>query len=355
MKTSGIIPQTANILNTAPPYKQNRNNISYSGKPKQKEDVVEYKKPSFMRKVGGYFIGSWASSAVNIALGLPLTVGILGALHKYKGGSFEENERAAQKMADESGLTKKGFKNLFIDKDNKQQLVDKVLEEIDISTKKSKVAQFKEKCAEKYIDATIGKGEKGTGKALLQSFKKVIAEVYAWMVEKGFNAFYLPETNVAATAKKKSDLIYHEIGHAMNANSSKFAKFAQSAARRIPALVLPITMLTALCHTNLKPKNNEEKSKTTKVLDYIKNNAGKLTFFSFVPMIMEEALASARGIKFVGKEFGTGRAAKIGALYTVALGSYIGAAAIQGYAVKIAGKVRDKIVYPKPKTKVEEN
>ena len=50
--------------------------------------------------------------------------------------------------------------------------------------------------------------------------------------------------------------------------------------------------------------------KKEKTLDFIANNAGKLTLASYMPMLAEEALASHRGIgqakKYVSKEILSG-------------------------------------------------
>ena len=102
----------------------------------------------------------------------------------------------------------------------------------------------------------------------------------------GKGAFYHPLCNVAIAPNSNPLLITHELGHAINANSFKGAKYLCPALRAIPlvgAVVIPAIAMW-------KAFSNKENS-------FIKDNAGKITFLSFLPMIGEEALASARALK----------------------------------------------------------
>lgn len=332
---------------------------NFQGKGKSKNENEKHN-PSFIRKVGGYFGGSFASSGVSAALSIPLTAAVLGTIHYYPEKDSDNIVNAANDIVKQKGLDKKGVKLLFVDDKNESTLRKIVYKEYLQQAPKSKIGKLRLKITENYFKS-INKMMKQslektspydakTNKLLknfnLKSMQKFMTTVITTMVKKGFNAFYLPEGNVAATAKNRASLIFHEMGHAANANSSKVMKTLITKIRAIPKMVAAPVMLVALCHTNKKSKPEGEKNKFTKALDFIKNNSGKIVFASFLPMIAEEALASIRGVGYAKKALGATKALKIAGLYSIALTSYIGSGAIVGYSTKVAGKVRDKIVYP---------
>lgn len=108
-------------------------------------------------------------------------------------------------------------------------------------------------------------------------------------VARGANAFYADGLKLAVAPKSKPSLILHELGHAITAHKGKFLKFLQKS--RIYAASVP----TALIMLNgLTPKRQGEET-------FIEKHAGKIGFCAFLPTIIEEGLASWRGIRAAEK------------------------------------------------------
>ena len=108
-------------------------------------------------------------------------------------------------------------------------------------------------------------------------------------VARGANAFYADGLKLAVAPKNKPSLILHELGHAITAHKGKFLKFLQKS--RIYAASVP----TALIMLNgLTQKRQGEES-------FIEKHAGKIGFCAFLPTIIEEGLASWRGISAAEK------------------------------------------------------
>lgn len=108
-------------------------------------------------------------------------------------------------------------------------------------------------------------------------------------VARGANAFYADGIKLAVAPKSKPSLILHELGHAITAHKGKFLKFLQKS--RIYAASVP----TALIMLNgLTPKKAGEET-------FIEKHAGKIGFCAFLPTIIEEGLASWRGISAAEK------------------------------------------------------
>ncbi len=104
-------------------------------------------------------------------------------------------------------------------------------------------------------------------------------------VARGANAFYSDNLKLAVAPKSKPSLILHELGHAITAHKGKFMKFMQSS--RMIATTIPTLLLIA---NSIIPKKHGEET-------IIEKHAGKIGFFAFLPTILEEGLASFRGVK----------------------------------------------------------
>lgn len=143
-------------------------------------------------------------------------------------------------------------------------------------------------------------------------------------VAHGKNAFYYEGRNVALAPKSAPSLMLHELGHAINAAKGGVIKFLQKS--RGVAVAVP----TALALANGIFKRNEETGKT-----FLERNAFSIGFLAFLPTIIEEALASYRGInaakEFLGKSVSTTPLKKA---YLLALGTYV----LSGIGLGIAAK-----------------
>lgn len=143
-------------------------------------------------------------------------------------------------------------------------------------------------------------------------------------VANGKNAFYTDGAKLAVAPKSKPSLILHELGHAINAGKGKFMKFLQKS--RGWAAAVP----TALLFANGVLKDKEDGSQ-----NFVKRNAGIIGFAAFLPTIIEEGMASLRGIKAAREVMG--KAANLGVLkrnYALAWGTYVLAGVGLGLASK---------------------
>lgn len=114
-------------------------------------------------------------------------------------------------------------------------------------------------------------------------------------VAKGQNAFYADELKLAVAPKSKPSLILHELGHAVNAHKGRFLKFLQKS--RIWAASIPTALL--MLNNSVKSKNSNDDKK-----NFLERHAGKIGFAAFLPTIIEEGLASIRGVKAAKKVLG---------------------------------------------------
>lgn len=144
-------------------------------------------------------------------------------------------------------------------------------------------------------------------------------------VAKGQNAFYADSLKLAVAPKSKPSLILHELGHAINATKGKFMRFLQKSRGFVAAVP------TALLLANGLFKREDKKP------NFIERNAGLIGFSAFLPTIIEEGLASLRGIKAAKNTLG--KSVKLGALkrnYFFAWMTYVLAGVGLGVAAKLS-------------------
>lgn len=141
-------------------------------------------------------------------------------------------------------------------------------------------------------------------------------------IARGQNAFYADKLKIAVAPKSKPSLILHELGHAINAKG-KFTKMLQNSRRF--AGYAPMTLL--LANSFFKKNDNQP--------TFIEKNAGVLGFCAFLPTIIEEGLASFRGVNAAKKVLNNPATLNIlKKNYAVALGTYILAGLGLGVACK---------------------
>lgn len=118
----------------------------------------------------------------------------------------------------------------------------------------------------------------------------------------GTNAFFRRSKNVVTINDKGLySAVFHEIGHALNFNNSKFMSFLQKN-KTFSMIGLPIVAFGSLLvglfdNKESKNKKTETETETETVVDFIHDNAGKLTFATFLPVLIEEGMASIKGVK----------------------------------------------------------
>ena len=146
------------------------------------------------------------------------------------------------------------------------------------------------------------------------------------VVADGRNAFYTNKGNFAVAPKSKPSLILHELGHATNFEKSFVMRNLQKL-RAFGALA-PVV----LTFMNRASGQSEDGKK-----NFWERNAGKIGFMAMMPTIIEEGVASIRGIKMAKKVMGA--KANLSALkrnYFFAWMTYVLAGVGVGIASKIA-------------------
>lgn len=161
----------------------------------------------------------------------------------------------------------------------------------------------------------------------------------------GANALYADKA-VHVNIDRAGVTAFHELGHAINENGSKFWKMVQHSRRFLGLVVIPSLPIIAMCKRK-KVEGEETTGPIDKVTTFIKENVGKLTTLAFIPVIAEEFKATARGNK-IAKELLSPELAKkvskcnkMGGLTYVVLGISAGVGAF------VANKIKDAIAKPK--------
>ena len=164
--------------------------------------------------------------------------------------------------------------------------------------------------------------------------------------KEGKNAFYAPLAKEIYINKEKiGALAFHEMGHAVNHNFSKFGKVLQQL--RFPCMTLGGLFGTVALLKRKKVEGEEPNGILDKTTTFIKNNVGKLTFGIFVPIVAEELMATYRGNKMAKKVLSPEMFKKIQLANKFGAVSYVTTALAMPLAAVAASKVRDAIAKPK--------
>lgn len=187
----------------------------------------------------------------------------------------------------------------------------------------------------------------GTLPELLRRIKKEIVNSLKkqpiYTAKQGANSYYFggKYNKILTNTNKQSLAVFHEIGHSINENSSKFWK---TVAKCQNLSVISPLLVGAIALATPEKKDGE---KTGGVIDsttsFIKKNAGALTLASFVPMIAEELKASQRGNKMAKELLSPELAKKVMKHNKYGAATYIMSALATTAAVTVGSKVRDWI------------
>lgn len=169
----------------------------------------------------------------------------------------------------------------------------------------------------------------------------------------GLNASFIPNKKgvinrnfIIINNERLYFAVFHEIGHALNANSDKLSTKMLVKAKKLSKknfLAVSLTCLgIGLFHNKKSPA--KKKSKFQKTMDFVHNNAGKIIFLAFSPVILEEGLASIKGKKLAKSYLNTAQNKLHAKNLSLALFSYISMAVISSCAVTLGILVKDKII-----------
>lgn len=158
-------------------------------------------------------------------------------------------------------------------------------------------------------------------------------------------AFSLSFNQIFVNREKLGVATFHEMGHAVNHNFSKFWKGMQIL--RFPCMALGGLFGTVALFKRKKVEGEEPKGFFDKTTTFIKNNVGKLTLAAFAPIVAEELMATYRGNKMAKKVLSPELFKKVKMTNRFGAATYL-TSAIAGALAAVAGsKVRDAIAKPK--------
>ena len=276
----------------------------------------KYKNPSAGTIIGGVIAGSTVQSLTSVAhyMTSPQIINKMGKLsNTLSADEFTQVEKAVVDTIKNSGLEAKGVSIIKATAENADEIT---------------------KIMEKEID-------KGVLKFLPKKIKESIVGEFTSQMLAGKNACYTFASKKIIMPEKELGLaLFHEAGHAMNANLSRFGKILQKC-RPMTILALPISMI-ALLKTKKAP-GEEPKNGLDKATTFVKNNAGKLTFAAFVPLILEEGLATLKGNRFAKQLLSPDLAKKVAKTNALGFSTYLLMATLSGLGIFLGTKVKDSI------------
>ncbi len=281
----------------------------------------KYQKPSVGATIGGALAGlavnSVATTPVKV-ISPKLMANMENLSNSLSADEFVQVKNVIEDSVKTTGLADKGVEILRAGSDNAEVIKNIMAKELN----------------------------KGVAKFLPAPIKDALAVSSAEQVEWGKNAFYAMESKKIVLPEKALSLAgFHEMGHALNANKSVFGKMLQKC-RGLGALAFPIALIS-LIKTKKAPGEKPE-GKLDKVTTFIKNNAGKLTFAAFLPMLLEEGLATIKGNKIAKNTLSKELARKVAKSNALGFSTYLALAALSSVGIWVANKIKDKIAQPKP-------
>ncbi len=280
------------------------------------DDGRQYKKPGLGKQYLGYAAGSVVADGMAIGLNAAAGLPFFKMIKKIPQNPIYSE--AADRVLITSGLADKGVK--IIDAvDASRPIVDNIMNN-------------SLKSLDKY--------------PMLKNIIKKINEITvvgpAFM---GCNAFFEPKSNSIVVSKEKMGYAtFHEMGHAINKNMSKYGKALQK--MRTPFLLAGSLVSLIALSKRAKADGEEPKGIYDKVTSFIKSNAGKLTFLGFVPMLMEEGLASFNAAKMAKSVLDVKAFKTMSKFNKIAWLTYFALAAGAGLGTMLGVKIKDKIAKP---------
>ena len=277
---------------------------------------TQYKKPRKRDYVKSYFAGGAAQGVASAAVCLPSLLVVDKMTKVAEGANSDVIKNALNQALDISGMTKKGVK-----------LVD-----------------YADKPPIKPYDFLPKKWPE----KLKEFIRLNVDPLYA--TSKGKNAFFVAENplmhnQIHINTKKLGVAGFHEIGHAINYNTSKFLRGIQKARMPLMAAAALLPMI-AICK---RPKAEGEQPKGffDKATTFIKNNVGKLSFAAMLPIVAEEAIATMRGNKLAKQLLSPENFKKVAKCNMYGGATYVLSAVAMGVGAWAANKVADKFLAPK--------
>lgn len=233
-----------------------------------------------------------------------------------------------------------------------QQAMTNIMPAIDSFENTKAVAQTilnNEGLADKGVKIFVSNNTPESTNKLNELFKsekpKLFVEKLKTMFQNGCNACYHPKSKtVIINDEIAHSSIFHEIGHAKHFNSKNpLMKLLVNSKNLTPmgiSVVAPLALGVAMFHKVDNTKPQKDKSKTEKTLDFVSNHAGKLTLASYIPIVLEEGLASIDGIKMTKKHLKPEQISKLKGSYFKAFQTYAGTALLIAGTIGLANLIK---------------
>lgn len=296
----------------------------------QTSNGTQYETPGFWTSTGAFLAGSATQSCVMQGQGI-IANPVMKKMKKLNETlDTVQLQKHLKEAMDKSGMAQKGVKLVDYTGTPAVKLHDVIQQEVKALT-------------DSLSDSTKSFGTKM--KEWTKFVKEFKEKLMMTMVKNGDNAGFVPKSNsVHINIEKLGTSGFHEIGHAINYNSSKFWGTMQK--MRGPMMKVAAFLPLVALFKRKKAEGEEPRGRFDIVTTFIKENVGKLTSLAFVPIILEELKASARGNK-LAKELCSPelhkqvvKSNRYGAITYIAMGVFAGVAAFA------ANKVRDAIAKP---------
>jgi len=293
---------------------RNTSNKSIDGQNKNED---KKSKPGAKAITCGYLAGSAVSSIVgipNVLLSPKLMQKMKNLSDSITPDELEQIEKTATNIIKTSGLEEKGVSVIKATKDNVDEITKIFEKEANKGILKYYPSPFKERVINNLTSAIT---ECNNASYTFASKKIVMPEKDMWLA------------------------FFHETGHAINANIGKTAKVLQKC-RPMSLLVYPISMIALL--KNKKAPDEQPKNSLDKATTFVKNNAGKLTFVSFLPLLVEEGLASIKGNSYAKKFLNPNLTKKVVKSNALGFSTYLLMATLTGLGIFLGTNARDFVV-----------
>ena len=169
-----------------------------------------------------------------------------------------------------------------------------------------------------------------------------ISEKMISAIKNGKNAAYNPvDKTVMVNLEKAGGTVFHEIGHAINANKSKFWRALQKV--RPVAMFAPLALFLTAILKSKKAEGEKAVGFWDKTTTFIKENVGKLTTLAMLPILAEELRATAVGNKLAKAVLKPEQFKQVVKSNKIGAVSYAAVALLSGFSAMFATKVRDKV------------
>ena len=243
---------------------------------------------------------------------------------------------AAQRAYQTSGLKKNGVELLDINPTNLEGVtkdtftkMDKKVNDIFGLKLNKKNKPKKPRAKWKYILFGPGSEDK------LKSALKTVSE--------GGNAFYHGGSKSVFVNKEKMGFAtFHEMGHAINANSSS-ARKALSIGRHLSMLCVPLMLVAAMLQKR-EPESQFEPKPEQRKKNFLKDNIGLITFGLMLPTVAEEGLASINATAMAKKVLKPQELKKLNKTNAKAWSTYAVGAILASAFAQFAVNIKDKLV-----------